>query len=65
MVITIKRFIYLTMDWFELVVYLPSTCRRFTCHMMESDLLKFDPEFMEQVIPLVIVKQESNINELK
>lgn len=33
--------------------------------MMEADLLKFEPEFMEKVVPLVIVKYESNIQELK
>lgn len=33
--------------------------------MMESDMLKFDPEFMEKVVPLIIVKYESNIAELR
>jgi len=32
---------------------------------MESDMLKFDPEFMEKVVPLIIVKYESNIAELR
>ncbi|EAR94146.2 hypothetical protein TTHERM_00522130 (macronuclear) [Tetrahymena thermophila SB210] len=65
LVITVKRYIYLNIDWFQLIIYIPKTCRRFICFLMEQDMLKFDSDFMESVIPLVIVKFENNINELK
>ncbi|CAD8207776.1 unnamed protein product [Paramecium octaurelia] len=50
---------YLSMNKFQIGLYIPQTCRNFSCYIQQSDFQQMNPEFLESIFPSCLVTKET------
>ncbi|CAD8122297.1 unnamed protein product [Paramecium sonneborni] len=50
---------YLSINKFQIGLYIPQTCRNFSCYIQQSDFQQMSPNFLESVFPSCLVTKET------
>ncbi|CAD8125017.1 unnamed protein product [Paramecium sonneborni] len=50
---------YLSINKFQIGLYIPQTCRNFSCYIQQSDFQQMSPEFLESIFPSCLVTKET------
>ncbi|CAD8155476.1 unnamed protein product [Paramecium pentaurelia] len=50
---------YLSINKFQIGLYIPQTCRNFSCYIQQSDFQQMNPEFLESIFPSCLVTKET------